>query len=105
MRKIATFVLMIVMTTFAYSETVWIDVRTAEEYQQDHIDGDLWIPHEQIVAGIEKRFPDKSTDLHLYCRSGRRAGIALSMLQEAGYVNVSNAGGIDDARNERSMSK
>jgi len=32
------------------------------------------------------------------CRSGRRAGIALATLEEMGYTNATNVGGIGDAR-------
>jgi phage shock protein E len=36
----------------------------------------------------------------VYCRSGRRSGIAQSALEEAGYTNVVNVGGLEDARNK-----
>jgi phage shock protein E len=48
-------------------------------------------------------FPDKTTEIHLYCRSGGRAGRAMNALEDAGYTNVSNAGGIEDAREARAL--
>ena len=85
------------------AEPIWIDVRTVSEYNQDHIDGDILIPHEQIVQKVSELLPDKTSEIHLYCRSGGRAGRALSALEEAGYTNDSNAGGIDDAREQRGL--
>ena len=84
----------------SYADTVWIDVRTSIEYQIDHIDGDTRISYGDIVAGMSELYPDKSTEIRLYCRSGGRADKAMASLREAGYTNVSNAGGIDDARKE-----
>jgi len=84
-------------------EPVWIDVRTQAEYQQDHIEGDPLMPHKNIVAQVTEQFPDKDTEIRLYCRSGNRAGIAKSALEEAGYTNVKNMGGIDDARKTRGL--
>ncbi|WP_445083070.1 rhodanese-like domain-containing protein [Candidatus Nitrotoga sp. BS] len=37
----------------------------------------------------------------MYCRGGVRAGKALSALRNAGYTNVQNVGGINDARKLR----
>lgn len=82
---------------------VWIDVRSVEEYQESHISGDTRITHTDIVPEVMTLFPDKDTPIYLYCRSGRRAGIAKQALEEAGYVNVINAGGIDDARQARDL--
>lgn len=87
----------------AQAEPVWIDVRTQAEYQQDHIDGDPLIPHQKILAKVSERFPDKDTEIRLYCRSGNRAGQAKSVLEDAGYTHVTNAGGIDEVRETRDL--
>ena len=100
MKKVV-FILTLCFASLAIAEPAWIDVRTIEEYQQDHIDGDVRISHEQIVTEVEKLFPDKTQAIYLYCRSGRRAGIAMAKLEEAGYTNVSNMGGISDVRKVR----
>lgn len=92
-------------SAFSSAEPIWIDVRTVSEYNEDHIDGDTLIPHEQIVQQVGELFPDKTSEIHLYCRSGGRAGRALSALEEAGYTNVSNAGGISDAREQRGLAE
>lgn len=96
---------LVLIPALASAEPIWIDVRSAFEYQIDHIDGDLRISHDEIVPEIQKRFPDKSSEIKLYCRSGARADTAKRLLNEAGYQNVVNVGGIGDARNVRSLSE
>ena len=76
-----------------------IDVRTVGEFQAGHIDGALNIPVDQIeqgVAGIKGIKPDSK--ILLYCRSGRRSGIAEQTLRQLGYRQVENHGSLDDMR-------
>jgi phage shock protein E len=72
-----------------------IDVRTAEEFATGHIDGAINIPFENIVAELAKLNMTKDTEVVLYCRSGRRSGIAQESLVKQGYSNTYNAGGFD----------
>ncbi len=87
------------------ADTVWIDVRSVVEHSIDSIEGDVRISDGDIVSEVSEMFPDKSTEIRLYCRSGGRAGKAMSALRKAGYTNVSNVGGINDARKERGLSE
>ena len=75
---------------------VWIDVRSAEEFNAGHLQDAVNIPHDQILARIQAVSPDKNAPVNLYCRSGRRAEIALNELKNAGYTNVTNYGGYED---------
>lgn len=75
---------------------VWIDVRTAEEFQQGHLQGAHNIPVDVITAQIAKVEPNKNAPVNLYCRSGRRAEVALQELRKMGYTNVTNHGGYQD---------
>ena len=92
-------------TGMADSETVWIDVRTIEEYESDHIEGDRNIPIQTMSAATiaTQLGLDQDTRIGLYCASGGRAGRALIMLEEAGFTNAFNAGGISDAREQRQL--
>lgn len=83
------------------SDAVWIDVRTVEEYQQDHMENTENIPHTEITTRIADLGLDKDAPIKVFCRSGVRAGLALTALEELGYTNVQNVGGIADARNLR----
>lgn len=99
----ALFLAILCFSLISHAEVVWIDVRSSIEHSIDSIDGDIRISHGDIVEEVSELFPDKNTQIHLYCRSGGRADKAMSALIDAGYINVSNAGGIDDARKERGL--
>lgn len=84
---------------------IWIDVRSQMEHSLDSIEGDVRISHGDIVKEVGQLFSDKNTEIYLYCRSGGRAGKAMSALRAAGYRNVSNVGSIEAARKERGLSE
>ena len=44
----------------AKAKGVWIDVRSAEEFKEGHLQGALNIPHDQIVDRIKSVSPDKN---------------------------------------------
>jgi phage shock protein E len=75
-----------------------IDVRTAEEWNAGHIDGAVLIPHEQVGQRIGSVITDKSAPIAVYCRTGRRSGIAMETLQKIGYTDVVNYGGLEQAQ-------
>lgn len=83
--------LMISVASVAASDTVWIDVRTADEYAEAHLPAAVNIPHETIAEHIAQYAPDKETQVVLYCRSGRRADAAKKSLEQLGYRRVINA--------------
>lgn len=74
----------------------WIDVRTPEEYAQGHVKGAINIPFEEIGGQISSITRDVDSDVRVYCRSGRRSGVAKDTLQGLGYANVVNEGGYED---------
>ena len=83
---------------FDLNTAVLLDVRSPEEYASGHLQGARNIPHDRIEAEIASVAPDKSAPVILYCRSGRRADTALKAMRSMGYENVSNFGGLEDAR-------
>lgn len=78
-------------------DVYWIDVRTAEEFGNGHVSGAINIPYEEIGARIGAVTEDRDAHIYLYCRSGRRSGIALDALRQAGYRNALNIGGFEEA--------
>ncbi len=97
--------LLMCFTSLAVADATWIDVRSSIEHSIDNIEGDLRVSHADIVEEVSAQFPDKNTEIKLYCRSGGRAGKAMSALKAAGYSNVFNIGGIDDARKVRGLAE
>ncbi len=72
---------------------VLLDVRTPDEYRQGHIPGSKNVPLQSIdkVAGM---IDNKSTPIFVHCLSGARSRQAAAVLQQLGYTNVKNIGGI-----------
>ncbi len=70
-------------------DALFVDVRTPQEWQAGHIRDASLIPLDQIKATAETRLPNKHQPIVLYCRSGRRAAQAASILEEMGYDAIS----------------
>jgi phage shock protein E len=81
-------------------EALWVDVRSAGEYNTEHVAAAANIPYTEIGGRIGEVTGDKDALIYVYCRSGRRSGIAQSTLKETGYTNVVNLGGLQDAQNK-----
>ena len=76
---------------------VIIDVRTLPEWNSGHLDGAKHIELDIIAQEIKNQVKDLNTPIALYCRSGRRSGIALNQIKSLGYKNAENYGGISQA--------
>ncbi|GAB1108944.1 MAG: hypothetical protein Sw2PiBPW_06260 [Shewanella algae] len=75
-----------------------VDVRTPEEYAEGHLPEAVNIPFEQIAEAFAKQGIAKDIPVVVYCRSGRRSGIAKESLEKAGYQEVYNGGGYDSLK-------
>jgi len=69
-----------------------VDVRTVREFEARHLTNAVNIPLAELKEKVPDRVPDKHRVLLLYCRSGRRSGIAEGHLRNMGYTNVFNLG-------------
>ncbi len=76
-------------------DAILVDVRTASEYNEHHIEGAELIPLDTILDNAEQRILNKDTKIIVYCRSGRRSSIAAKDLITLGYEHVYDLGGID----------
>lgn len=79
---------------------VILDVRTTDEFAEDHLGEAVNIPIDDMGTRIAEVATltgnDKAKPIVVYCASGERAGRAKSQLDAAGYTNVVNGGGLDD---------
>jgi len=87
-------------TALHAGESFWIDVRGAEEVEKDHVSLAVNIPYDEITARIGEVTEDRDAEIYLYCRSGRRADIALEALEEMGYSRVVNLDSLENARHK-----
>ena len=81
-------------------QTAVIDVRTEQEYKAGHLKNAINIPYKEIEDKIADHVHDKNEKIILYCRSGRRSGIAKQTLDAMGYTNVFNAGAYEKLKKE-----
>jgi len=68
--------------------TVVLDVREPDEYDQGAIPGSLHIPRGNLESNIEPRVPEKDTKLLVFCAAGNRSAFAAKTLEELGYTDV-----------------
>ena len=81
-------------------KAVLVDVRTAEEYEDGHINGAISIPYTEIYDLAEKTIPDKNTKVIVYCSNGGRSIIAARRFAVLGYKNVYDLGGFRDFKDK-----
>ncbi|QVK18687.1 rhodanese-like domain-containing protein [Mycoplasmatota bacterium] len=74
------------------NNSVFIDVRSSEEHQENGIDSSIVIPYNQIEAVIKKYYPDKNTHIIVYCNTGNKSRIAANTLKSLGYKNIYDMG-------------
>jgi rhodanese-related sulfurtransferase len=65
-----------------------VDVREDNEWARGHLPGAIHMGRGVIERDIETRFPDKKTELVLYCGGGFRSALSADNLQKMGYTNV-----------------
>ncbi len=71
-----------------------LDVRRQPEWEAGHVPGAEWWALDRFKTDMPKL--DRHTPLAVHCKSGYRSMIACSMLQRAGFENVTNViGGFD----------
>ncbi len=81
--------------------TLVLDVREPEEYEQGAIPGSLHIARGNLESTIENRVPDRGTKLLVNCASGIRSVFAAKTLGELGYTGaVSVEGGFNKWKDE-----
>jgi rhodanese-related sulfurtransferase len=72
---------------------VILDVRTAEEFAEGHVPGAINISHDELADRLAEIDATRDTGLIVYCRSGRRAGIAEELLLSEGFRDVQHLEG------------
>lgn len=79
-------------------QKIIIDVRTAAEYANDHLDLAINIPVEFIYGEIKKQNLDYKTPIMVYCASGSRSKLAKVLLERLGYTNVIDGGALKNLK-------
>lgn len=77
-----------------------VDVRTAQEFAGGAYPGAINIPLDEIQQHISK-FGSHSREIIVYCASGARSAYGQRVLQQLGFTNVKNGGGIMQMMSKR----
>ena len=77
--------------------TTFLDVRTPSEFREGHIPNAINIPLDQVQTRIQE-INSMPPPIVIYCRSGNRSELALTLLKQKGVHNVLNGGGIEDLK-------
>ncbi len=72
-----------------------IDVRTPEEFEDEHYPEARNIPVNELAARAAEIGP-KDKPVVLYCASGARSAMGARLLKMSGFADVVNAGGLYD---------
>ena len=65
-----------------------LDVRSAKEFAEGHVPGAVNISHEELAARLPEIEAERGAEVVVYCRSGRRAQVALDLLAKAGFERL-----------------
>jgi rhodanese-related sulfurtransferase len=82
------------------TEPIVIDVRTTEEFQGGAYPGAINIPLDELQMRIIE-LGSKTREITLYCASGARSAYGQRGLQQMGFTNVKNGGGIMQMMRQR----
>lgn len=78
---------------FSDQQAVIVDVREQAEWDEQHIDGAIFIPLNQVESRMSELAQYKDSPIIVQCRSGRRSNIAGAKLIDAGFTKVYNLEG------------
>ena len=70
-----------------------VDVREDNEWEAGHAANAVHLGRGIIERDIVKTFPDKNTEIILYCGGGFRSALSADNLQKMGYQNVTSMAG------------
>lgn len=67
---------------------VILDVRSEGEYNQGHVANAINVSHDMVEEKLSQLAQYKDNTVVVYCRSGRRAGVAEEILTKNGFNNL-----------------
>jgi rhodanese-related sulfurtransferase len=72
---------------------ILVDVREDREWDDGHAKDAVHLGRGVIERDIIEKYPDKDTELMLYCGGGFRSALSADNLQKMGYTNVASMAG------------
>ena len=69
-------------------DVVLLDVREESEWNKSHAKNAQYLGKGVLERDLESRFPDKNTEIIMYCGGGYRSALTCDAAQKMGYTNV-----------------
>lgn len=77
-------------------DTIVLDVRSPQEFNEGHIIGAINIPEYELSTKANNILNNKNSRIVVYCKTGTRSQKAIKTLKKLGYINLYNLeGGIE----------
>ena len=77
----------------ARADQLVLDVRNRSEWNEGHVPGAVHIPLPELAARVEELRAHSDRPIAVHCQGGSRSAVAASVLQAAGFADVSNVEG------------
>jgi len=72
----------------ANPDVILLDVRTPEEFAEGHLENSINLNYNDADFASKVDSLDKKKQYEIYCRSGKRSGASVKLMQEKGIKNV-----------------
>ena len=69
-------------------DVVLLDVREESEWNKSHAKNAQYLGKGVLERDLESRFPDKDTEIIMYCGGGYRSALTCDAAHKMGYTNV-----------------
>jgi rhodanese-related sulfurtransferase len=89
--------------TMLTANTVIIDVRTPAEYAEGHVEGSINLDLESGQFEAELPNLDPAQPYIVYCRSGRRSGVAVEIMKASGFTQITDYQTLENAANNTGL--
>jgi phage shock protein E len=84
--------------SFANTSKLFLDVRTPQEYSEEHVKEALNIDVANSNFEEKVNLLNKEIYYYVYCRSGRRSAAAIEKMKTLGFKQLENAGSLENAK-------
>jgi rhodanese-related sulfurtransferase len=89
--------------TMLTANTIIIDVRTPAEYAEGHVEGSINLDLESGQLEAELPNLDPAQPYIVYCRSGRRSGVAVEIMKASGFTQITDYQTLENAANNTGL--
>jgi rhodanese-related sulfurtransferase len=89
--------------TMLTTNTIIIDVRTPAEFAEGHVEGAINLDLESGQFEAELPNLDPAQPYIVYCRSGRRSGVAVEIMKASGFTQITDYQTLENAANNTGL--